>query len=275
MASLTAGDKQYFEDILDMRGGWVLDFTNATFWQLFDRYGIDIHSARYETYGTSKAKKLRAFWELESDLIVGKVLSEMLDVYKALCDSERCRFKSAPYEACRRIADSLCGKIPGANSMAGEEFPVSEFELPDNQKLSLEPAVYEITQIRLREAQKCLSAEAYLSAVIMCGSVLESVLLGAAKREPKKFNQSNSSPKNKDKKVKPFEEWHLSDFINVARDIGILRSDVQKFSHELRYFRNYIHPAKQAEVHFMPDKHTARLCLDALKAALADVAGER
>jgi hypothetical protein len=61
----------------------------------------------------------------------------------------------------------------------------------------------------------------------------------------------------------------------VACEIDILKPDVQKFSHGLRDFRNYIHPYEQMRSGFTPDEHTAKLCFQVLKAALASVAGER
>ena len=75
--------------------------------------------------------------------------------------------------------------------------------------------------------------------------------------------------------MKPFRKWTLSELINVAHDIGLLKTDVQKFSHILRDFRNYIHPYEQMVSKFNPDEHTAKMCFQVLKAALADVSGER
>ena len=79
----------------------------------------------------------------------------------------------------------------------------------------------------------------------------------------------------RDGKVKPFADWSLSELINVAHDVGVLKADVQKLSHGLRDFRNYIHPRQQVASGFSPDEHTATVCLHVLKAALADLAGER
>ena len=75
--------------------------------------------------------------------------------------------------------------------------------------------------------------------------------------------------------MKHFHEWSLSELINVANDLGILKEDVQKFSHGLRDFRNYIHPYEQLASRFAPDEYTAKVCWQVLKAALASVAGER
>ena len=74
-----------------MGDGYVLDYSNATFEEFFYRYEMNIHSDRYQTYGTSKAKKMRAFWEREPDALVARVLSEMLDSYEADCDLKRAR----------------------------------------------------------------------------------------------------------------------------------------------------------------------------------------
>src|SRR5690606_41421611 len=57
--------------------GYVLDYSDATYGEFFSRYKIDIHSHRYQIYGTSKAKKMRAFWELEPDYVVAPVLAEI------------------------------------------------------------------------------------------------------------------------------------------------------------------------------------------------------
>ena len=276
MSSLTAADKQYIERVLDMGSGYVLDFKDATFAQFFDRFSVDIPGVGYQTYGASKAKKMRAFWEKEPDVLVGPVLSEMLDVYEALCDSEGRERDSTSLRKSRDIVGRLLGKAPQAGPKTDKGFLDLHFEFPNIQTLPLESSAVPIIQARLKEAQACLSVGAYLSVIFQCGSVLEGVLLGAAQKEPERFNRSNARPKNeRDGKVKAFHEWSLSEFINVAHDIGLLKPDVQKFSHGLRDFRNYIHPYQQMNSGFTPDEHTATLCLQVLKAALADVAGER
>ena len=60
MSSLTDVEKRYLEKILNMGDGYILDYSNATFEEFFYRYEVNIHSDRYQTYGTSKAKKMRA-----------------------------------------------------------------------------------------------------------------------------------------------------------------------------------------------------------------------
>ena len=111
--------------------------------------------------------------------------------------------------------------------------------------------------------------------IFLCGSILEGVLLGTAQQNPARFNQSKVSPKNGSGRVKQFHDWSLAQLINAACDVGFLKLDIQKFSHGLRDFRNYIHPYQQMTSGFTPDEHTAKVCFQVLKAALASLAGER
>ena len=57
MSSLEAIGTVYLESILDMGSGYVLNFTDATSEDFFRDLGVDIHGRKYQTIGTSKAKK--------------------------------------------------------------------------------------------------------------------------------------------------------------------------------------------------------------------------
>ena len=48
MSSLTAAEKLYLEKILGMSTGWVLQFNNIAFGEIFNRHGVDIHSLKYQ-----------------------------------------------------------------------------------------------------------------------------------------------------------------------------------------------------------------------------------
>ena len=276
MSTLTDNDKRCIENILDMGGGYVLDYTNATFDEFFRRYHVDIHSQKYRTYGDSKAKKLRSFWEQESDVLVGRVLSEMLDSYEITCDLKGTKINGPILERTRGIVARLLGTTRKTKpAKSDENFLQQEFATPDLKNFPVEHAVVSVIESRLHEVRISLEVGAHLSVVVLCGSILEGILLGCAQKHPALFNRSSASPRKTDGKVKQFHDWTLSQFIDVASDVRILKPDVQKFSHGLRHFRNYIHPYEQMASGFTPDEHTAKLCFQVLKAALASVAGER
>ena len=246
MSSLTDIDKRYLEKILDMSGGYVMDYTDTTFGEFFKRHRVDIRGRKYRTYGDSKAKKMRSFWEQEPDLLVGRVLSEMLDSYEADCDLKGKEVDKPVLKRARDIVARLLGISRKAKpTKSVEQFLQQEFDTPNIQNLPVEQTVVPIIERRLREARTALEARAYLSVVVLCGSILEGILLGKAREDPALFNGSPQSPKKGGGKVKRFPDWTLAQFIDVASDVDILKPDVQKFSHGLRDFRNYIHPYQE------------------------------
>jgi hypothetical protein len=152
-----------------------------------------------------------------------------------------------------------------------DEFLKREFSNISIAEIGLESALSDILQQRIREIEQCFSAGAYLSVILLAGSTLEGILLGLAKKHPQQFNTSIKAPKDRSGNVKKFQEWSLSSFIDVARDINLIQHDTEKFSHSLRDFRNYIHPFEQMSSHFNPRQHTAKICLQVLKTAIHEI----
>lgn len=83
MAEIKQSDKIMIEKLLGMESGYVLNFSNPSFQEfIFNLTKLDIYNSKYEIYGDSKAKRLRAFWQLESNDNVGKVIKELLECWK-------------------------------------------------------------------------------------------------------------------------------------------------------------------------------------------------
>lgn len=104
------------------------------------------------------------------------------------------------------------------------------------------PGLKEELERRWREAQKCIHIEAFTSAVILMGSILEGLLLARAQLSISQAYQSSRTPKDKTGKPIAVQDWTLSALIDVAVDIGWLKTDRGKFSHALRESRNVVHP---------------------------------
>ena len=149
-----------------------------------------------------------------------------------------------------------------------DAFLNKEFKDLSIEVLGLEKQLTDIINSRLKEIQNSIESNSPLSVIFLAGSSLEGVLLGFALKISKEFNQAKSAPTDKELKVKPFHLWTLSNLIDTAYELGLLKEDVKKFSHALRDFRNYIHPHQQALSGFYPDKHTALICWQVLKAAI-------
>lgn len=74
MVMLKRSDMRVLDDAFEMHQGYVLNFSDSTFAEFFeDELGIDIDDDKYRINGSSKAKRLRAFIEIEDAFLVSKV----------------------------------------------------------------------------------------------------------------------------------------------------------------------------------------------------------
>ncbi|MCA8969338.1 MAG: abortive infection family protein [Planctomycetes bacterium] len=107
MSDLKYAERQKLEDLFQMGGGYVLSFTDFTFGEFVtESTGRDIYddAGTYAFNGQSKAKRLRAFWKVEPNHVVGKLIGDML---------EQCEGADpALLEDCRSIAERLQAGAP-------------------------------------------------------------------------------------------------------------------------------------------------------------------
>jgi hypothetical protein len=268
MSSLSSVEKQRCEDLLAMSNGYVLNFTDEKFRSFFQQdIGINIYDPRFAFNGPSKAKRLRAFWDVEDGKIVGRALEKLLELWRYLNEPGKDARLERLYEECMRTVSRLLGTVPKEETES--EFLKRDLGTISVTGLGLDAGLEEILAARVKEAMRCVTSGAPLSAIFMCGSILEGLLLAVALRNPSEFNRASASPKRKEsEKVKPFDEWTLANLIDVSHEVGLLRLDVKKFGHALRDFRNYIHPYAQMASAFNPDGHTAQICMQVLRVAL-------
>jgi hypothetical protein len=111
MADLNRLEKLKLENIFEMDGGYVLDFSNKTFNNfIFETINIELYSDKYADNGESKANRLRTIWQKESNSLIGKLTKEMLDywkdtvmMYKQIIEKQQNLF-----DECYKIASKLC-----------------------------------------------------------------------------------------------------------------------------------------------------------------------
>lgn len=115
MAELDWAEEETLVQLFQMSGGYVLDFSNWTFSNFFERHRIDIDNERYFREGGSKGRRMRTFLNLDPDHAVGRVIKSMIDygVAKGLFDD----LENAPrlIESGRQIAARLMEKRPVAD----------------------------------------------------------------------------------------------------------------------------------------------------------------
>jgi hypothetical protein len=95
-----------------MGSGYVLNFSDRTFGKFFNEYRVEIDAECYRVRGTSKANRMRTFWELDANHVVGRVIAGLIDYA-----SEEQRFgdsNSVLIDNCRKIAQRLLSDQPVA-----------------------------------------------------------------------------------------------------------------------------------------------------------------
>ncbi len=110
MSDLTFIERNKLENLLQMGGGYVLDFSNRTLAEFVaDSTGRDIYDAKYDYASGSKANRLRAFWTQEPNHLVGKLVHDLLEYCRpagADCQQDRLFYE------CERIARRLQENAP-------------------------------------------------------------------------------------------------------------------------------------------------------------------
>jgi hypothetical protein len=83
MVALKHSEMRMLDDIFQMGGGYVLNFSDRTMADFFEEeLGIEICQKRYAFSGMSKAKHVRAFIKVEDGYTVGQLLRKLWD-YRA------------------------------------------------------------------------------------------------------------------------------------------------------------------------------------------------
>lgn len=117
MSSLSMRDKRRLEEFLGMGSGFVLNFSDRTFGEFVsEAVDIEIHSGKYTAHGSSKAKKLRAFWEIESDYLVGRLLNALTKYAEDIAHETTERDRNLA-ELCREIASRLLAGGPSLGDL--------------------------------------------------------------------------------------------------------------------------------------------------------------
>jgi hypothetical protein len=117
----------------------------------------------------------------------------------------------------------------------------------DFSPLIADEAMRAILTRRWRECETCLSAGAPLSAIVMMGGLLETLILARVQRTKDKSTlfRTVSAPKGKDGKTRNLNEWTLKNYLDAAHELGWISRSAKDVGVVLRDYRNYVHPQKE------------------------------
>ncbi len=109
MSDLSFIEKSRLEKLFGMGSGYVLRFSNRTFQGFVtDSVRRNIYSGKYDYASCSKANLLRRFWEVEPNHVVGKLISDLIELAKESHSTEH----PSLIDQCHRIAERLRQAAP-------------------------------------------------------------------------------------------------------------------------------------------------------------------
>jgi hypothetical protein len=141
--------------------------------------------------------------------------------------------------------------------------PPAATSLPPNfSKVTSDPKMQAILTRRWTETDRCVAADAPLSATVMMGGLLEGLLLARINQLTDKsvVFKAASAPKDpKTGKSKPLQEWGLKNYIDVAHELGWISKPAKDIGEVLRDYRNFVHPQKEYSHDMIVTKADAEL----------------
>jgi hypothetical protein len=139
--------------------------------------------------------------------------------------------------------------------------------LPETLDFSFitEPDLRSIIEGDYEEIRNCLDVKAYKATIVMCGSVMEALLLDALLKDEARARRSAKAPKDSNTKVETdFRRWTLKDMIEVAVNLTIIPDMTAGMTDAVRQYRNLIHPAVGTRKQITPEKEEANAARSAL-----------
>lgn len=119
------------------------------------------------------------------------------------------------------------------------------------------------------EIQRLVEIQAWKSCLILCGGILEGLLVDVLSRHKEKALEIYSSKK---KKVNSdLTRWNLSELVDVSIDLGIISKSAFHLSQAVREFRNLIHPGKQIRENIIVSKEEALIAINSVKICLREI----
>ena len=184
MANLSTNEKQILEKLFQMKGGYVLNFSDRTMGEFFrDDIGINIYAEKYNYASGSKANRMRGFWLIADDKLVGRSIAKLIEYIETQILTnglDKSDFPSLRIKAAREIAEKFLGK-----NVARESKPQATYR-NGNINIELQKDIFD-------HVQKLLNDGHYFNAVEEAYKVVRKKLKEVSGKEKATdaFNKAN------------------------------------------------------------------------------------
>jgi hypothetical protein len=117
MADLNFAERRAIEECFGMRSGYVLDFTDRTFNEFIsDAVARNIDNGNYASHGSSKANRLRAFFKVEPNHVVGTLIASLIEHARSIANPP----SDTALATCQRAAERLKQSAPVLEQLSAD-----------------------------------------------------------------------------------------------------------------------------------------------------------
>ena len=124
------------------------------------------------------------------------------------------------------------------------------------------------------EAQLVHKANARKSCIILCGGILEGMLLDSLNQKEKEAKSKYKLIFNL-KKAPQLFRWGLNELVSVAEELEILSQDSMHLSHVVRGYRNLIHPGLQLRKQMEISVEESNVAYNAVKICIRELGNSK
>jgi hypothetical protein len=110
---------------------------------------------------------------------------------------------------------------------------------------------------------------AWKACVVLCGGVVEGVLLAALREREADAVATSRLLKTND--GADLEDWSLATLVLVSRRLGLISAATERLADALRVFRNLIHPARHVREGTTVDRGSADIAVSVVRKVIAEV----
>lgn len=199
-----------------------------------------------------------------SERIIQEIFEESSGYLKKFNDIYKDYFKDAEEGEIRLriLFETMLEDVKGQQEKSQVRVPQFDFKFISDEEIK------NLLVKDWEEAKKANQNELHKSTVILCGTILESLLINALSciEDDAKFNyfQKYLEGKKKGKNLPEIEYWKMSELIEIAEQHGIIGPDAVKVSHIVKDYRNSIHLYAHKREQFQVNQQVASIMVELL-----------
>ncbi len=116
------------------------------------------------------------------------------------------------------------------------------------------------------EIQRAFISNCWKSVIILCGGIIEAILTDLLLSNKTIAITAKSAPEEND-----ITHWDFSKLIDVAVELKLVSSGMQKLSHPLREYRNLVHPSNEIRNQLSFNTEEAKIAIEVLHILYRDL----